>query len=197
MRAKHGATQPLIELKHVGKRYGENWVFTDVSFTIPKRGVVALVGDSGVGKTTLSRIALKLTAPTRGKVYHAHELTVSALFAEDRLLPTRTIEQNLQYVGVDPRAAFPVASELGIDQVMGSYPGELSTGMARRGALLRSLMVPSDVILLDEPFKGIDSRQRDLIAPCIARERERRAVLLIDHDTDRVGALADNIVNLT
>lgn len=186
----------LVKLDSVGRRFDSRWIFRDVNATIAARGVFAITGPSGIGKTTLSRLALRLDRPSEGTVKHARELAISVQFAEDRLLPELTVDQNLAYVGLDPSQLLPLADRLGIADAMGAYPGELSSGMRRRASFIRAIAHRADVVLLDEPFKGVDGPLRIALAREIRRLSAQMAVILIDHDLAIVSDLADTVLPL-
>lgn len=189
-------TAPLIALDSVGKRFGSRWIFRGLNAQIPERGIFALTGPSGIGKTTLGRIALKLDVPSEGHVNHSRDLRVSAQFAEDRFVPNLTVNQNLEYVGLAPAKLHPLAGRLGMAEAMSAYPHELSSGMRRRAAFIRAVSSPGDILLLDEPFKGVDAALGIALAEEITRQGSTRAVLLIDHDQTLVSTIADHMYPL-
>jgi ABC-type nitrate/sulfonate/bicarbonate transport system ATPase subunit len=163
--------------------------------------VGALVGPSGCGKTTLLRIIAGLDRDYQGSIALPDHGRLGVVFQEPRLLPWRTLEQNV-------RLAAPAASDtvltalfhtLGLDAHRNLFPGELSLGLARRVALARALAIEPDLLLLDEPFVSLD----DALA---ARLREELAelvtfrpvtTLLVTHNLDEAIGLADRLFFLS
>ena len=163
--------------------------------------VAALVGPSGCGKTTLLRIIAGLERDFEGCVRLPAHGTLGMVFQEPRLLPWRTVEQNV-------RLAAPQATDAALDalfQTLGlaahrdHYPGELSLGLARRVALARAFAVGPDLLLLDEPFVSLDdalaARLRDELAELVARRPV--TTLLVTHDLDEAIGLADRLLLLS
>ncbi len=148
----------MIKLENITFRYGEKLVLDGFSLEIPDRGLTALSGPSGCGKTTLLRVLGGLARPERGKVDGLDPARTAFLFQEDRLLPWRTVGQHITDVlprsrrGELPRwLAFAELEGEG-----GAYPSALSGGMARRLALARCAALGGELLLLDEPFAGVD-----------------------------------------
>ncbi len=149
-----------MEVRDLCVRYGEKVVFDHRDFHIPDRGLTLLAGPSGVGKTTLLKAIFARCAGDS-----------ALLFQEDRLLPWRTVEQHLLDVMPRPdRAKAAALLELvELTGEEGSYPAQLSGGMARRLALGRCLALPSARLLLDEPFAGVDpARQMRILERLLA-----------------------------
>lgn len=149
-------TRPSIEAKNLTVRFGERTVLNDFMLTIPAAGLTYLAGPSGVGKTTLLRVLAGLLIPETGTVTLPGRPVM--LFQEDRLFPG--VPALAQVEAVLPRARRGEAPELlDLVELTGARdkrPGELSGGMARRLALGRALAVEGEVLLLDEPFAGVD-----------------------------------------
>lgn len=149
-------TRPSIEAKNLTVRFGERTALNDFMLTIPAAGLTYLAGPSGVGKTTLLRVLAGLLIPETGTVTLPGRPVM--LFQEDRLFPG--VPALAQVEAVLPRARRGEAPELlDLVELTGARdkrPGELSGGMARRLALGRALAVEGEVLLLDEPFAGVD-----------------------------------------
>src|SRR5215831_10587825 len=137
---------------------GNHRVLGELSFSLGAGEVAALVGPSGCGKTTLLRINAGLDRDYDGSVALPAHGTLGMVFQEPRLLPWRTVEQNV-------RLAAPAATDASLDALFATlglaahrdhYPGELSLGLARRVALARAFAVEPDLLLLDEPFVSLD-----------------------------------------
>ena len=163
--------------------------------------VVALVGPSGCGKTTLLRIVAGLDREFEGRVTLPAHGTLGMVFQEPRLLPWRTVEQNV-------RIAAPQASDgelaalfatLGLAVHCDHYPGELSLGLARRVALARAFAVTPDLLLLDEPFVSLDDKLAARLREELAELVRRRPVttLLVTHNVEEAFGLADRILFLS
>jgi NitT/TauT family transport system ATP-binding protein len=175
-------------------------VIGKLAFSLADGEVAALVGPSGCGKTTLLRIIAGLDCDFQGHVRLPAHGTIGMVFQEPRLLPWRTVEQNVAL-------AAPQASRDGLDALFGTlglaahrshYPGELSLGLARRVALARALAVEPDLLLLDEPFVSLDhalaARLRDELAELV--DRLRVTTLLVTHNVDEAIGLADRLLLL-
>lgn len=174
---------PITALEKVTKRYGEKTVLQGFSLALPPRGMVSLTGPSGCGKTTLLRLLAGLEAPDSGRVAVSGRPVL--LFQEDRLLPWLTVEQNLRAVlprGAGGDAIGPLLDCLGLGAEGASYPGALSGGMRRRVALARALLTPGELLLLDEPFKGLDRVARAQAMSLVQAAADSRLVLLVTHD---------------
>jgi ABC-type nitrate/sulfonate/bicarbonate transport system ATPase subunit len=176
-------------------------VLEDFSITLTHGEVVAIVGPSGCGKTTLLRIIVGLERDFEGKVDLPARGNVGIVFQEPRLLPWRTVEENV-------RLAAPLASgamldalfaTLGLAEHRRHYPGELSLGLARRVALARALAVEPDLLILDEPFVSLDAALAARLRGELVELVSRRPVttLLVTHDLDEAVLLADRVILLS
>ena len=187
----------MLKLTNISHSYGDAPVLKDVSLTLNPGQRLALMGPSGVGKTTLLRVALGLLTPDEGNVENRFRKT-AAVFQEPRLLPWRTAAENVNLVLGDTAATMEKAlsclKELGLEEAGDKYPRELSGGMQQRVALARALAVEGDLLVLDEPFKGLDEALRQRMLTRI--DTEKAAILLVTHDVREAQALNCRIVTL-
>jgi ABC-type nitrate/sulfonate/bicarbonate transport system ATPase subunit len=180
---------------------GRLHVLGELGFSLRTGEVAALVGPSGCGKTTLLRIIAGLDREFDGAVKLPAHGTLGMVFQEPRLLPWRTVEQNV-------RLAAPNATDANLDALFATlglathrdhYPGELSLGLARRVALARAFAVEPDLLLLDEPFVSLDdalaARLREELAQLV--DSRHVTTLLVTHDVDEAIALADRLLLLS
>jgi NitT/TauT family transport system ATP-binding protein len=180
---------------------GKLEVLGELTFSLAGGEVAALVGPSGCGKTTLLRIVAGLDRDFDGSVALPAHGTLGMVFQEPRLLPWRTVEQNVRLAA--PRATdaglATLFATLGLDAHRDHYPGELSLGLARRVALARAFAVEPDLLLLDEPFVSLDAalaaRLRDELAELVSRRPV--TTLLVTHDVDEAIGLADRLLLLS
>lgn len=184
----------MIHLEQVSLSFGEKLVLDRFSLTLPEGGVTVLSGPSGCGKTTLLRILAGLEMPQSGRVVGISPNHTAVLFQEDRLLPGRTVLQQLTDV-MDKARHTEASKWLELAELTGeeqTLPQQLSGGMGRRLALARCLALGGDLYLLDEPFAGIDlPRRRRLMA---ALKQLGKPVVLVSHEPE-VLELADHVIS--
>jgi ABC-type nitrate/sulfonate/bicarbonate transport system ATPase subunit len=175
-------------------------VLRDFAMTIVSGRVYALVGPSGCGKTTLLRIIIGLDQDFEGTIAMPQKPRIGMVFQEPRLLPWRSVLQNLRLAA--PHASdedlVKIAGDLGLGEHLTHFPGELSLGLARRVALARAFAVKPDLLVLDEPFVSLDTalaeRLRDELAALV--EKTKVTTLLVTHAIDEAIRLADHIILL-
>ncbi len=187
-----------LTVENLTKHYGGQPVLQGVSFTLGE-GVTCLMAPSGAGKTTLLRILLGLEKADGGRVTGLAGRRISAVFQEDRLLPGMDAEGNLRFVlgtAWDEGRAAALLGELGLAAVGEKPVRDYSGGMQRRLALARALLIPFDLLLLDEPFAGLDRDNRDRAANCVRRHGAGRTVLAVTHDERDAAALGAEILRL-
>ena len=188
----------MLTIEHLTKQFGEKTLFRDLCLTVD--GPAVLWAPSGWGKTTLLRILMGLDTPTAGRVRGVGR--AAAVFQEDRLCPQLTALQNVTLVlpGSEKQYKKQIGAafqQLGMDAAALALPAaRLSGGQKRRTALLRALWAPSDTLLLDEPFTGMDP---DTLAAAAALLRTRcgtEPVLLATHDREAIRLLGWPVIEL-
>ncbi len=182
----------MIRLRLVSAGYPEKEVLRRLNLALPEKGAVALMAPSGYGKTTLLRVLAGLLPIQAGKITGISDKKIAFLFQEDRLLPWLTAEKNVEIVS-SADAARHWLNEMEIDRPA-QYPQEMSGGMQRRVALARAMAFGGDVLLLDEPFKGLDEALRARVAGRI-RGQFPLTVLSV-HDAEEAALMGARIVRL-
>lgn len=194
-----------MKFNGITKRYGAVTVFDDFSLELADGSVTALFGPSGVGKTTLLNIAAGLTDYS-GTTDCPRP--VSYVFQEQRLVPTLTVLENLTYVlpyerergffgkktaasgewtaAARKKKAEDMLREVGLYELKDRYPRALSGGQAQRVALARAFLYPSQVLLMDEPFGGLDVGAKEELISLFLRlwRADGRTVIFVTHDVD-------------
>jgi ABC-type nitrate/sulfonate/bicarbonate transport system ATPase subunit len=180
---------------------GRLHVLGELSIALANGEVAAIVGPSGCGKTTLLRIIVGLDHDFEGGVTLPAHGRLGVVFQEPRLLPWRTVEQNLRLVAPQASAAALDAlfATLGLAEHRRHYPGELSLGLARRVALARAFAVEPELLVLDEPFVSLDAALAARLRAEIVELVSRRPVttLLVTHDVEEAIGLADRVLLLS
>jgi ABC-type nitrate/sulfonate/bicarbonate transport system ATPase subunit len=176
-------------------------VIADLAFRLGYGEVGALIGPSGCGKTTLLRIIAGLDCDYAGTVQLPRHGKLGMMFQEPRLLPWRTVEENVQLAAPNatPGALDTLFDTARLTTHRRHYPGELSLGLARRVALARAFAVEPDLLLLDEPFVSLDSALAAQLGQALVELVARNPVttLLVTHDIDEAVGLADRLFLLS
>ena len=185
----------MIQIEGLSLAYGDKRVLEDFSLSLPDRGVTALSGPSGCGKTTLLRVLAGLQRPDAGCLTGLDPARTVLLFQENRLLPWRTVEQQLTDVLPRPRRdeAARLLALAGLTGEQEHLPAALSGGMARRLALVRALALGRRYLLLDEPFTGVDAPRAEALMAAVWAAGT--PVLLAAHERHTL-SLADTVVYL-
>ncbi|MBC8560426.1 ATP-binding cassette domain-containing protein [Fumia xinanensis] len=180
-----------IECNNLTKSYDGKLVIDHCTATIPEIGVTAIMGPSGVGKTTFLRLLAGLEKADSGHISGLSRKKLSVVFQEDRLFPQLTVLENLQAVG---SGAEQWLYRLGLMKAAAQYPDELSGGMKRRVSIGRALCFDGDVFLLDEPFQGLDDSTKMDVMDIFAELKTRKAIVLVTHDHREAEYLAAHIL---
>ena len=186
----------MLEIKDLCLNYGEKQVLDHFSLSLPLSGITAFSGPSGCGKTTLLRVLAGLEVPTSGEVLGLKPQNTAFLFQENRLLPWRTVKQHITDVLPRDRRHEAEAwlSLAELEHEGDSMPSALSGGMARRLAVARCAALGGSVLLLDEPFAGVDPERAKRM---VAALRELGApILLVSHEKP-VLDLCDSVYEFT
>ena len=187
----------MLELKEISLSFWGNAVLSKCSLHLAPGDRIALMGPSGCGKTTLLRTALSLQQSDSGTVVcRAHK--PAAVFQEPRLLPWLTALENVNLVLSDTPETLPAARAwlecMELADSAGLYPAELSGGMQQRVSLARALACEPDLLVLDEPFKGLDSALYDRILEVLKKALDGASLLLATHREEEALALGCRIV---
>ena len=186
----------LVSFQKVSLRLGEKEVLRDFSLDLQNKGIYGVIGPSGCGKTTLLNLIQGFLQPDAGEIALFSD-RISAVFQENRLLPWYTVYQNIALAARRPVGREEVEAllrRLCMPGELDSLPGSLSGGMARRVALARALLSESDILLLDEPFKGVDMACKRQCEKTLQALSGGRLTLLVTHDPGEAAALCDTAI---
>lgn len=187
----------MISLDKVSLTLDQQTILREVTLHMPRGAHWALMGPSGCGKTSLLHLIAGLIPPTEGTV-SVSSTRIAFAFQEPRLLPSRTALQNVNLVLGDRRSTLPEAADrlraVGLADDMDKYPAELSGGMAQRVNLARALAYDAELLLLDEPFQGLDDARKRELTDLIARHAKNRTLLLATHDRSDANTLCDGLL---
>lgn len=207
-------TPPVLSAQGIDKRFGPSTVLDKIDIVVLRGEVLALVGPSGCGKSTLLNILSGLLTPDAGQLsvegVPAAQVTdwrrIAYMFQEDRLLPWRTVRDNVAF-GLEAsglsradrrRRASDMLELVGLRACGDAWPHELSGGMRSRVALARSLAVRPEVLLMDEPFSKLDPQTRSQMHEELLRIQAGHGmtVVFVTHDMEEAVVLADRVIRL-
>ena len=204
-----------LTLEAVTRRFGRVTALQDIDLVVKPGEIVSLLGHSGCGKTTLLRIAAGVDSPSAGRVLldgrevasptafvPPEKRSVGLMFQDYALFPHLTILRNVMFGlnALDRRAreqeARAALARVGLEHMAAAYPHEASGGEQQRVALARAIVPRPGILLMDEPFSGLDSRLRDSVrADTLAVLRETGATaVIVTHDPEEAMRMSDSIV---
>lgn len=188
-----------ITLCALSKRYGEREVLRALSASFPAGRISCIMGPSGCGKTTLLRLLLGLELPDSGSILGA-SLPTAAVFQENRLFEDFSALSNVAAVLARRTPRDAIAAQLcrlGLDGALHSPVRSLSGGMQRRVALARALLAPAKLVLLDEPFTGLDVATRQQALLFVQEQSLGKTVLLVTHEQQDASFFQAEVLHLS
>ena len=184
-----------LVIKNLKKSFGEKVILGDFSYSFDERGIYALTGESGIGKTTLLRMIAGLDSDFEGEILSNEGISLA--FQEDRLFPVLTALENVVFAISDTKSEAVIANaknmlmSLGINEKdFNLLPSELSGGMKQRVSLARAFLKDAPILLLDEPTGELDEDNAALVREIIKSEGERRLVILVTHSKKEIADLS-------
>jgi NitT/TauT family transport system ATP-binding protein len=190
----------MLKLEHLSKSFDALPVLQDLSLEVRRGEILALTGPSGCGKSTLLNIIAGLEQPDSGSVVCGAE-RIGYMFQGSRLLPWRTVFQNIRLVREDApkEEILSLIEAVGLKGFENYYPGQLSGGMARRCALARAFHYGGELLLMDEPFQGLDYGLRmEMLSMLLSVwKKNRQSVLFVTHEIDEALTVASRIAVLS
>ncbi|GFI09728.1 aliphatic sulfonates import ATP-binding protein SsuB [Lachnospiraceae bacterium] len=208
---------PLLELSHVSYSYhevsGETLALSDISFQLESGSFLAIVGPSGCGKSTLLSLISGLLEPEEGTISFLGKSlreagsNIGYMLQKDHLFEWRTVYSNVT-LGLEIQKKLTPRHLASVDAMLETYglssfrdarPSQLSGGMRQRAALIRTLALEPDLLLLDEPFSALDYQTRLSVCDDIAAiiKKEEKTAILVTHDLSEAISMADQVLVLS
>lgn len=191
-----------IRLKNIHKSFTDIDIVKDFNYIFLKNKITAIIGESGIGKTTLLRMISGLDNNYSGDILNVPQ-SISYLFQENALLPWKNVYENIHFVVRDVFS--DAAADIKIKQLLklamlkdveNKYPLELSGGMQRRVALCRSYIYPCELMIMDEPFSGLDKKMRNKIADNFLNLVKNNTTLIISTHDEMIIDKCDYVLEL-
>lgn len=194
-----------MRIENLNFDYGDKKIFQDLNMDMPK-GVTCIMGGSGAGKTTLLNCISRQLDFDGNIVYDAigddcnNCINFAYVFQQPRLIPSMSVEDNIKFVL--PRSLTKeqvkqkvdvIIAKLQLEDCRKSYPSKISGGQASRVSLARALVTDSNILLLDEPFKGLDVKLKKDILNLLIPLIENKSVVFVTHDVEEALAIADKV----
>ena len=187
-----------IILSDITKSFDDKTVLNGVSFTFPAGSTTCIKGSSGCGKTTLLRIIAGLEQKDGGTISGVPE-KISYVFQEDRLCEDFSAVSNITAVTGRTLSKEKIRehlSELGLEESAQKPVRELSGRMKRRVAIARAVCYASELLILDEPFKGLDVKLRQSVMDYIKRHADGRTIICVTHDPAEADYMGGNLIDM-
>lgn len=195
-----------LSVNHIFKRFGNLSVLGDLSLEVDENRMACILGPSGCGKTTLLNIIAGMVSPDSGSIKGFKDKTLSYLFQETRLLKWKTVRQNIEFVLKDRLPAGERRETVnrsikmvGLSDFADYYPAKLSGGMKQRTAIARAFAYPANLLLMDEPFNGLDLAMKMSFIKAFTGLwlEDRRTTLFVTHNIQEALMLGDDIYVLS
>ncbi|MEN8906282.1 MAG: ATP-binding cassette domain-containing protein [Clostridiales bacterium] len=195
----------MYKLEYITKHYKKLSILERFNLEIEKNKITCLFGPSGCGKTTILKILSGVDKNFKGKVSGIDYNRISFVFQENRLIPWLTVYENLEFIlkGKIPidkldKIISQYLSKLNILEFKNAYPNELSGGMKQRVSIARALAYPHDLLLLDEPFQGLDDKLKNDLIELIKKSlvEDGNTSVIVTHQMSDAKIIADKIIYL-
>lgn len=199
----------ILEIKNLSKIYhnekGEMLALKDISFSIKKKEFISIVGPSGCGKSTILTILANILKKSQGEIkFNIENPKIGYMLQEDSLFPWRTVLDNA-CLGLEIRKekteknknkVIKLLKKYGLGEFINNYPDSLSGGLKQRVALIRTLAINPDILLLDEPFSALDYQTRLSLSDDLKRiiKNENKTAIMVTHDIGEAISMSDKIV---
>jgi NitT/TauT family transport system ATP-binding protein len=181
-----------IEIKNVSKSYAGRSVLNQFSAVLPDHETTVIMGPSGCGKTTLLRLLMGLERPDEGQIVGLPD-KISAVFQEERLCSPFSALANVRLVtgkSLSRQTIVQHLVEIGLSGSIQQPVRTLSGGQQRRVSIVRAMLADSDLIVLDEPFKGLDPDTKSSVLSYVQSKAQGKTLLVVTHDAAEAAALA-------
>lgn len=188
-----------INVKNLYKSFQEQQVLNNVTMSFSEARITCIMGASGVGKTTLAFILMGLLTADSGEIIGLQGKKLAAVFQEDRLIEHWDAIKNIQLVSpreVTRELVHQNFKEIGLTEYEKKPVRSLSGGMRRRVAMVRALLSEYDVLIMDEPFKGLDEKLKIQVIGYVKEKTKGKTVLIITHDKEEVDMLEAEVVTI-
>lgn len=194
-----------LVLQDIHKSFQDHVIFKDFSYSFTNQKIIGIMGDSGIGKTTLLNLIMNLQKPDSGTIEYFHNSNkqksykISAVFQEDRLLEYLDASTNILATATKPLSLEEITkhlSEVGLSDVEKKPVSQFSGGMKRRIAIVRAVINPSDILILDEPFNGLDETAKAQTIHYIQKNTANRIVIMVSHDLSELAAMNAKLLHL-
>lgn len=194
------------QVKNINKSYGDLSILGNISIHFEEYKTTCILGESGVGKTTLLNIIAGITDKDSGEIIGFQNEANSFVFQEDRLIEWKNVKDNISFVlekKMDKAEIEKITDKylklMNLEQYKYYYPKSLSGGMRQRISILRAFAYPSKVLIMDEPFQSLDINNKQIVMELFKKLRTvgKKTCILVTHDIEEALTLGDKIVILS
>lgn len=185
-----------IRLINIVKQFGDKVILDNCNITFKKHKIHCIMGPSGIGKTTLINILMGLIKPDSGEIHGMEKRLIAAVFQEDRLIEHWDAIRNVKLVCKKNITDDLIAQEfkaVGLEDYRGKPVSKLSGGMRRRVAIVRGIMAESDIVIMDEPFKGLDKTLKRQVLEYVKNRTRNKTVIIVTHNQEEVDLLGGQL----
>jgi NitT/TauT family transport system ATP-binding protein len=194
--------RPIVDIQftQISKSYDQKTVLENLNATFIEGRINCLMGASGMGKTTMINMMMGLVKPDSGEVKGCQGKQIAAVFQEDRLIEHWNAVKNIRLVCDRTIPVLQIEQELqkvGLERDLDKPVKFFSGGMRRRVAVIRAMLAKSDLVILDEPFRGLDNAMKERVIEYIKQNTIGKTVIVVTHDRNDVQLLEGNLVTLT
>ena len=202
----------LLKVKNLSKNYlsilGEVPAIKNISFDLNKEDFIAIVGPSGCGKSTLLSILANLEKKTEGEIIYSNDnIKIGYMFQQDCLFDHLTILDNCllglkiqgKITNKEKTYVLNLLNTYGLSEFINKYPKNLSGGMRQRVALIRTLAIKPDIILLDEPFSALDAQTRLIVSDDVYKiiKKEKKTAIMVTHNISEAVTMSNKVFVLS